>query len=116
MRPDDSIAANAQTDCQSKFTAFVGELDAILAAHTRSATTIYDLFKQYFPIENCKIADILTIARTSQFFTGPEEQPGNYNILFKSGGAWSGFSVIMSLNKKTGSLELPFAKPNGPYP
>jgi len=113
MPVNDSGAVNQQLDCKARFAALVRDLDAVLAVNAKSVTSIYNLFKIYFPIERCNIEDVLKIARASGFFVSSEEQVAYYNIAFKSGSVSSGFLVQISLNKKTGNLELPFAKVNG---
>lgn len=117
--PTKTVRANMnskeKSDCKSRFTALVTELTDILASDPESISPVYEAFHHHFPIEGCRIDDILAIARSSRFFAGSDEQPEYYNISFNSAGVSSrpGFSVQISLSKKTGNLELPFAKVNG---
>jgi hypothetical protein len=115
MAVNDSAAINQQSDCKARFAAMVRDLDAVLASDPKAIDPIYELFKRHFPIEKCSIEDALATARASRFFVGSEEAPEYYNIGFNSAGVSSGygFGVLISLNKKTGIFELPFAKVNG---
>jgi hypothetical protein len=111
----DSRSTNHSNDCETRFAALVRDLDGVLASDPETITPVYEVFHKYFPIEKCSIEDVLTIARSSRFFAGSEEWGTYYNIAFNSAGASSrpGFAVQISVAKKTGDLELPFAKVNG---
>jgi hypothetical protein len=111
----DSGSINQRRDCETRFAVAVRDLDAVLASDPKAIDPIYEIFKRHFPIEKCSIEDALATARASRFFVGSEEAPEYYNIGFNSAGVSSGygFGVLISLNKKTGIFELPFAKVNG---
>jgi len=111
----DSIEPNKPSDCATRFAEFVRDLDGILASAPKAIDPIYAAFQRSFPIQKCKIEEILTIARKSRFFVGSEETVAYYNIAFNGAGVGSGngFAVLVSLNKKTGNMEKPFAKVNG---
>lgn len=101
-------------DCKTRFAALVRDLGGVLASDPESLASVYEVFHKYFPIEKCNIEDVLAIARTSRFFVGSEEM-GTYSVAFNSAGVSSrpGFAVLISVDKKTGNLERPFAKING---
>jgi hypothetical protein len=111
----DSQSMDQRSGCKTRFTALVRDLDSALASDPEAITPVYEVFHKYFPVEKCKIEDVLAIARVSRFFVGSEEMGTYYNIAFNSAGVSSrpGFAVQISAAKKTGDLELPFAKVNG---
>jgi hypothetical protein len=103
------------SDCATRFAEFVRDLDSILASAPKAIDPISSAFQRFFPMQKCSVEEILTIARKSRFFVGSEEGPAFYNMAFDSAGTGpgNGFAVLISLNKKTGNLEKPFAKVNG---
>jgi hypothetical protein len=106
---------NKPGDCKTRIAALVRDLDSVLASDAETVTLVYEVFHKYFPVEKCNIEDVLATARGSRFFVGSDEGVEFYNIRFNSGGVSSrpGFFVQISIAKKTGNLELPFAKVNG---
>jgi hypothetical protein len=106
---------NQPGDCKTRIAALVRDLDAVLAGDAETVTLVYEVFHKYFPVEKCNIEDVLATARGSRFFVGSDEGVEFYNIGFNSAGVSSrpGFFVQISIAKKTGNLELPFAKVNG---
>ncbi len=114
MQAADSQSLDQVRDCKIRFAALVRDLDSVLASDPKAIDPIYEIFKRYFPVERCSIEDTLATARASRFFVGSEETPEYYNIAFNSAGVGSGygFAVLISLNRKTGNFELPFAKVN----
>ncbi len=114
MPAADSHSMDQGSDCKTRFNVLVRDLDSILASDQKAIDPIHEVFKRHFPVEKCGIEEILAIARASRFFVGSEETPEYYNVAFNSAGVGSGygFAVQMSLNKRTGTLELPFAKVN----
>ena len=115
MRASDSGSISQGSDCKTRFTALVVELDSVLASDPKTITPVYEVFYKYFPVEKCNIEDTLSIARSSRFFVSSGESQKYYSISFSSAGVSSrpGFAVQISLAKGTGNLELPFAKVNG---
>jgi hypothetical protein len=103
------------SDCKGRLAEFVRHLDSILGSAPKAIDPIYEAFRRSFPIQKCNIAEAFAIARVSRFFVGSDETPAYYNIAFNSAGIGSGygFAVQISLNKKTGNFEMPFAKVNG---
>jgi len=101
--------------CENQTKALVEDLDRVLASDPAAINPVYETFHRHFPIQNCNIADVLKVARSSRFFVGSEEWGTYYNILFNSAGVSPrpGFAVQISVAKGTGNLELPFAKVNG---
>jgi hypothetical protein len=106
---------NKPGDCKTRIAALVRDLDTVLASDAETVTLVYEVFHKYFPVEKCKIEDVLAAARGSRFFVGSEETRASYNIAFNSAGVSSrpGFTVQITVDKKTGDLVLPFAKVNG---
>ncbi len=115
MPATDTLSLDPRSDCKTRFTALVRDLDGVLASDPETINPVYEVFHTHFPVEKCKIEDVLAIARASRFFVGSEEWGTYYNIGFDSAGVSSrpGFAVQISMAKKTGDLELPFAKVNG---
>jgi hypothetical protein len=111
----DSRPTNHSNDCETRFTALVRDLDGVLASDPETITPVYEVFHKYFPVEKCKIEDVLAIARASRFFVRSWEGSEYYSVAFSSADVSSrpGFAVQISMAKKTGNLELPFAKVNG---
>jgi hypothetical protein len=111
----DSGSINQRSDCETRFAALVRDLDGVLASDPETITPVYEVFHTHFPVEKCKIEDVLAIARASRFFVRSEEWGTYHNVMFNSAGVSSrpGFAVQISMAKKTGDLELPFAKVNG---
>jgi hypothetical protein len=111
----DSRSTNHSNDCKTRFTALVRDLDGVLASDPGTITPVYEVFHKYFPVEKCKIEDVLAIARASRFFVRSWEGSEYYSVAFSSADVSSrpGFAVQISMAKKTGNLELPFAKVNG---
>ncbi|XSC43088.1 hypothetical protein ACF1BQ_034155 [Bradyrhizobium sp. RDT10] len=79
---------------------------------TVSTEEIYEVFHRYFPVEKCKIEDVLTIARTSRFFARYWEVPELYIIEFSSVGVSPppGYIVQINIEKKTGDFAQPDAR------
>jgi hypothetical protein len=111
----DSKSTNHGNDCETRFAALVRDLDSVLASDPETITPVYEVFHKYFPVEKCKIEDVLAIARASRFFVRSWEGSEYYSVAFSSADVSSrpGFAVQISMAKKTGNLELPFAKVNG---
>ena len=107
--------ANQPSDCKVRFASLVRDLDQVLGSDPESIAQVYEVFYRFFPIEMCGLQGVLEIARSSRFFVGSEEWSTYYNVMFNSAGVSSrpGFAVQISIAKKTGNLELPFAKVNG---
>src|SRR4029077_11886801 len=97
-----------------RFAQLVRDLDVVLASNPKAVDPITKIFHDQLPIANCRIEEVLAIARASPFFVGSEEAPEYYNIAFNSAATSTGygFAVLIALNKKSMSLELPFAIPN----
>jgi hypothetical protein len=108
MSATDSQSMNQRSDCNTRFTALVRDLDGVLASDPETINPVYEVFHRHFPVEKCKIEDVLAIARTSRFFVRSEEWGTYYNVGFDSAGVSSrpGFAVQISMSKKTGDLEL----------
>ena len=106
---------NQPGDCKTRIAALVRDLDGVLGSDAETVTLVYEVFHKYFPVEKCNIEDVLAVARGSRFFVGSEEWGTYYLIQFNSGGVSRrpGFAVQISVEKKTGNLERPFAKVNG---
>jgi hypothetical protein len=115
MPANESGSANQHSDCKSRFLSLVKDLDRVLASDPETIGPVFEVFYKNFPVEKCAVEEVLSIARSSRFFTSSEETPAYYNIAFNSARVSSrpGFAVLMSLSKQTGNLELPFAKVNG---
>ncbi|MEW6643088.1 MAG: hypothetical protein AB1586_21470 [Pseudomonadota bacterium] len=115
MRAANSPPIHPAGDCKERLRGLVKDLDFVLASDPQSVAAVYEVFYKYFPINRCAIEDVLLIARSSRFFTGSEDVPGYYNVAFNSTGVSSrpGFAALLSLSKKTGNMEMPFAKVNG---
>jgi len=113
--PANDSGASQRSDCKDRFSALVRDLDNVLASDPEPITPVYEVFHKYFPVEKCRVEDVLAVARGSRFFVGSSEGPQYYNVKFNSAGLSSrpGFGVQISVAKKTGNLELPFAKVNG---
>jgi hypothetical protein len=110
-----SEPVNQLRDCKTRIVALVRDLDGILGSDAETVTLVYEVFHKYFPVEKCNIEDVLAAARGSGFFVGSEEWGTYYLIQFNSAGVSRrpGFAVQISVEKKTGNLERPFAKVNG---
>jgi hypothetical protein len=110
-----SGSINQPGDCKTRIVALVRDLDSVLAGDAETVTLVYEVFHKYFPVEKCNIEDVLAAARSSRFFVGSEEWSTYYLIQFNSAGVSRrpGFAVQISIEKKTGNLERPFAKVNG---
>jgi hypothetical protein len=106
---------NQPGDCKTRIAALVRDLDGVLAGDAQTVTLVYEVFHKYFPVEKCNIEYVLAAARGSRFFVGSEEWGTYYLIQFNSAGVSRrpGFAVQISVEKKTGNLERPFAKVNG---
>jgi hypothetical protein len=106
---------NQPGDCKTRIAALVRDLDGVLGSDAETVTLVYEVFHKYFPVEKCNIEDVLAVARGSRFFVGSEEWGTYYLIQFNSAGVSRrpGFAVQISVEKKTGNLERPFAKVNG---
>jgi hypothetical protein len=110
-----SEPVNQLRDCKPRIAALVRDLDGVLGSDAETVTLVYEVFHKYFPVEKCNIEDVLAAARGSRFFVGSEETRASYIIAFNSAGVSSrpGFTVQISVDRKTGDLVLPFAKVNG---
>jgi hypothetical protein len=115
MPATDTQSMDQRSDCTTRFTALVRDLDGVLASDPETINPVYEVFHAHFPVEKCKIEDVVAIARASRFFVRSWEGSENYSVAFNSAGVSSrpGFAVQISMAKKTGDLELPFAKVNG---
>jgi hypothetical protein len=102
------------SDCKDLFARLVQDLDRALASDPKSVDRITAAIGEDFPIKRCRIEEILPIARSSRFFVSSEEAPKIYNIMFSNANssAGYGFFVLISLNKITGTIEVPFARVN----
>jgi hypothetical protein len=110
-----AVSGANQEDCKIRLAALVRDLDSVLASDPKAINPVYEVFYKHFPVDKCKIEDVLAIAHTSRFFVKAWEGPEYHSIGFNSAGvsARPVFDVQISISKKTGNLELPFAKVNG---
>jgi hypothetical protein len=106
---------NLSQVCAARFTAFVRELDNLLANGPRTVIPIQDLFGKYLPVESCDVDEVLDIARRSRFFDSISDQRTYHAVGFNSRGvrSRSGFAVQVGFVKATGASRLPFVKVNG---
>jgi hypothetical protein len=113
-----------QSDCSSKFPPLIASLDQVLASDPKMVATsgglmvspeeIWEVFHKYFPVEKCKIEDIVAIARTSRFFVKSFQWREDYVIEFSSDGASSrpGYLVQIAIDPKTGDFARPSVSAN----
>lgn len=103
-------------ECETKFAAFVEDLDGLLAKDPATVCPIFDLLNKYFPVEGCNIENAIRISRRSRFFSHVSEEKTYYIIAFDSRGFAGpldpGFHVQISLLKASGNSWLPAAHVN----
>ena len=103
-------------ECETKFAAFVEDLDELLAKDPATVYPVFDLLKKYFPVEGCNIESAIRISRRSQFFSHVSEEKTYYIVAFDSRGFAGpldpGFHVQISLLKASGNSRLPAAHVN----
>jgi hypothetical protein len=112
------------SDCSSKFPPLITSLDQVLASDPKTVATsdglmlsteeIRELFHKYFPVEKCKIEDVVAIARTSRFFVKSFQGREDYIIEFSNDGVSSrpGYLVQIAIDPKTGDFARPIVRPN----
>jgi len=113
MKPQD-IRGFQSENCRDRFTRLVRELDLVLAGDPTSVDPIQDVIGRNLPINGCSIEELRPIAEASRFYVTARESQKFHSISFNNEGISKGygFAVMISLNKKTGELEMPFTRPN----
>jgi hypothetical protein len=101
--------------CAGRLSAFIGELDQLLASHPTSTDPISDLLHKYHPFEKCELAQAVKIMKRSRFLGSVSEDRDAYIFGFSSASisGGHGFDVQISIEKATGNSILPFVITHG---
>jgi hypothetical protein len=83
---DTQVAEEPGRECEAKVTAFVEDLDELLARDPPTVYPVLDLLKKYFPVEGCDIESAVRISRRSRVFSHVSEEKTYYIVAFDSRG------------------------------
>ena len=99
----------SKSRCASQLTAFISELDELLAA-TYSSQPITEAIQRSFPLIGCDIDEALKISQRSKYFDHFERHEKYVIVIFKRRNSYgSGIKVSFGLTIPGGNSELPAA-------
>jgi hypothetical protein len=101
------------TLCEEKMERFVESIDDLLAKQIAKREVYRAVIRKYLPETGCTVEEVISISKTSRFFTPPFDFPPPfevYLIMFRNSGVEVGFG----LKKDNGNTELPYVRSTGP--
>jgi hypothetical protein len=100
---------DSRSQCASKLTAFISELDELLPA-THSSQPITEAIQRSFPLTGCDIDDALTISQRSKYFDHFERHEKDVVVFFTRRNSYgSGIRISFGLTIPAGDSRLPAA-------
>ncbi|MBR1190421.1 hypothetical protein JQ609_21040 [Bradyrhizobium sp. AUGA SZCCT0169] len=97
------------TLCTQKLERFVESIDELLA-QTIQQRFIWAAIRRYLPRTGCRADEVISIARTSRFFTPLSENSTAYGITFQN----SDWTIYFELDKNTGETTSPWISSRHP--
>ena len=92
-----------KSECTLRLAQFVEELDLVLDT-ANSILPVEDLFKKYFPLSGCDMAQVFEACRKSRYFGGTN----GFSVAFGSSRLGIPLYVQIDFDKKTGNSNPPF--------
>jgi len=97
------------TLCAQKLERFVESIDELLA-RTVQKRFIWAAIRRYLPGTGCRADEVISIVRTSRFFTPLSENSTAYGITFQN----SDWTIYFELDKNTGEITAPWISSRHP--
>lgn len=101
-----AVAEHSASICSKTLVQFVAELDEVFTANPDDLRLVRAVVQRHLPVKRCNVEDVISIAKTSRFFSEAFDQYASYTISFRS----SEFIVSFGLRKGTGDIEFPSAR------
>jgi hypothetical protein len=101
------------TLCEERMERFVESIDDLLAKQTTKREFFRAVIRKYLPDTACTVEEVISISKTSKFFTLPFDFPPpfeDYLIRFRNSSVEVGFAQ----KKDNGKVELPYVRSTGP--
>jgi hypothetical protein len=95
------------TLCEERMERFVESIDDLLAKQATKRDFFWAVIRKYLPATGCTVEEVISISKTSKFFTPPFDSPPPYEvytIMFRNSGVKVGFG----LKKDTGNTQYPY--------
>ena len=102
LNADESQAAL----CSKKVKGFVESIDELLSGNANDVHVFGEPIRKYLPAKGCNVDEVISIARTSKFFSEAYDWSPAYTIIFRS----LRFDITFGLRKETGNIEYPAAQ------
>jgi hypothetical protein len=102
LNADESQAAL----CAKKVRGFVESIDELLSGNANDVHVFGEPIRKYLPVKGCNVDEVISIARTSKFFSEAYDWSPAYTIIFRS----LRFDITFGLRKDTGNIEYPAAQ------
>jgi hypothetical protein len=89
--------------CAIRLQTFVELIDGLLGRNVVADEPYQTVIRQYLPATGCTVEEVISISKTSRFFSAPYEQHAFYTISFKN----ADINVTFGLKKATGNIDYP---------
>jgi hypothetical protein len=94
--------------CAKKLQGFVESVDELLSKNVLAKEPYKVAMGQYLPATGCTVEEVLSISKTSRFFSPPYEDYASYTIVFKNADVVVAFGLRKDIgNKDTGNIDYP---------
>jgi hypothetical protein len=98
--------------CSDKVRKFVKVMDALLSENPNNVLAFDYPIKKYLSVKSCNVDEVISISKSSRFFSELFEQDTEYSVVFGN----KDFIASFALKKKTGNIEVPNARIRLPSP